>query len=238
MANPNVTYTFTNGTVADASQVMQNFTDLINGLTDGSKSLNVDAITAAGTATLNGDSVIGNASGDASTVNATMTFAATPKVDVIAEKTSAAGVIIDGLLLKDNGIFGRTDGITIPTGYVGENLTATGSAATNVTTYTTIATLTLTTGAWLVSAGFYSDNGPTQTGGYHQLFIKGVTSATIAKDYMYFVGQPAASSHAGSFATQLVVIASGDADKTIIVKQKSQSASNTGIAFISAIRAA
>lgn len=104
MANPSVTYTFTNETVADATQVNQNFTDLINGLTDGSKSLNVDAITAAGTATLNGDSVIGNASGDASTVNATMSFVATPKVDTIAEKTAAAGVTIDGVLLKDNGI--------------------------------------------------------------------------------------------------------------------------------------
>jgi hypothetical protein len=104
MANPSVTYTFTNGTVADASQVNQNFTDLINGLTDGSKSLNVDAITAAGTATFNGDTVIGNASGDAATVNATMTFAATPKTDVIAEKTGAAGVTIDGVLCKDNTI--------------------------------------------------------------------------------------------------------------------------------------
>jgi len=72
MAGPSVTYTFTNGTVADASQVNQNFTDLINGLTDGTKDLNINALTAAGTATLNGDSIIGNASGNASTVNATI----------------------------------------------------------------------------------------------------------------------------------------------------------------------
>jgi len=69
MANPSVTYTFTNGTTADGTQVSQNFTDLINGLTDGTKSLNIDAITAAGTATFNGAVNLGNATGDAITVN-------------------------------------------------------------------------------------------------------------------------------------------------------------------------
>jgi len=104
MANPSVTYTFTNGTTADGTQVSQNFTDLINGLTDGTKSLNIDAITAAGAATFNGNTIIGNSSGDTSTVNATMSFATTPKVDIISEKTSGAGVTIDGVLLKDNTI--------------------------------------------------------------------------------------------------------------------------------------
>jgi hypothetical protein len=69
MANPTVTYTFVNGNVADASQVNQNFTDLINGLTDGTKSLNIDAITAAGKAVLNGAVDLGNAVGDVITVN-------------------------------------------------------------------------------------------------------------------------------------------------------------------------
>ncbi len=71
MAGPSVTYTFTNGTVADATQVNQNFTDLINGLTDGTKDLNINALTAAGTATLNGNVIIGNAAGDTVTVNGT-----------------------------------------------------------------------------------------------------------------------------------------------------------------------
>lgn len=104
MASPAVTYTFVNGNVADASQVNQNFTDIINSLTDGTKSLNIDAITASGTATFNGNSTIGDTSGDSSTVNATMSFATTPKTDNIAEKTSSAGVTIDGVLCKDNTI--------------------------------------------------------------------------------------------------------------------------------------
>jgi len=54
MANPAVTYTFVNGVTADAAEVNQNFTDLINGLTDATKDLSISAITAAGTATFNG----------------------------------------------------------------------------------------------------------------------------------------------------------------------------------------
>ena len=76
MANPSVTYTFSNGTAADASEVNTNFSDIINSLTDGTKSLSIDAITAAGAATFNGNVTLGNASGDAITVTGTPTFGA------------------------------------------------------------------------------------------------------------------------------------------------------------------
>lgn len=64
MANPTVTYTFVNGNVADASQVNQNFTDIINSLTDGTKSINIDSLTVGGTLTANGAVDLGNAAGD------------------------------------------------------------------------------------------------------------------------------------------------------------------------------
>jgi len=64
MANPSVTYSFSNGTTADATQVNQNFTDLINSLIDGTKSLSIDALTTAGIATFNDAVTLGNASGD------------------------------------------------------------------------------------------------------------------------------------------------------------------------------
>lgn len=64
MAAPAVTYTFANSTTADASQVNQNFTDIINGVSDGTKDLSISALTVAGTATLNGNVALGNASGD------------------------------------------------------------------------------------------------------------------------------------------------------------------------------
>lgn len=63
-----------------------NFQDVVNGLSDGTKDLNVAAITAAGaltvagTATLNGNVVLGNASTDTLTVNAAQTVNASMTV--------------------------------------------------------------------------------------------------------------------------------------------------------------
>lgn len=64
MTSPSITYTFSNGTTADGTQVNQNFTDLINSLTDATKSLSIDALTCAGTATFNGAVALGNGTPD------------------------------------------------------------------------------------------------------------------------------------------------------------------------------
>lgn len=72
MANPAVTYTFSNSTTADATQVNQNFTDLINGATDGTKDYSISALTVAGAATLNGNITLGNASADDLTITASL----------------------------------------------------------------------------------------------------------------------------------------------------------------------
>lgn len=72
MAYTTVTYTFSNSTTADATQVNQNFTDLINGLSDGTKDLSVSALTAAGTSTLNGNVNLGNSSSDDLTITAAL----------------------------------------------------------------------------------------------------------------------------------------------------------------------
>jgi hypothetical protein len=128
MAYPAVTYTFTNGTTASATEVNQNFTDLINGLSDGTKDLSISALTVAGTASLNGAVNIGNATSDDIAVNGYITTALIPKTDdsydlgtaalawqdayfdgrvytdTISELTSAAGVTIDSVLLKDGNV--------------------------------------------------------------------------------------------------------------------------------------
>lgn len=44
MALPSVTYTFVSGTPSDANQVNTNFLDLVNSLTDGTKSLTVNSV--------------------------------------------------------------------------------------------------------------------------------------------------------------------------------------------------
>lgn len=72
MAAPSLTYTLTNGATADASQVMQNYNDILNGITDGTKDLSISALTCAGTATLNGHVNLGNASADDLTITASL----------------------------------------------------------------------------------------------------------------------------------------------------------------------
>jgi hypothetical protein len=127
MANPTVTYTFVNGNVADASQVNQNFTDVINSLTDGSKSLNIDAITAAGAATLNSNVTLGNAVGDAITVNGAFAgtggdASATQKgLVTTSTQTFAGDKTFSGSITPSGGIVGKTDGAAVGAGKVGQN---------------------------------------------------------------------------------------------------------------------
>ena len=64
MAYPSYTYTLTNSTTADATQVMQNYNDILNGISDGTKDISVNALTVAGAATLNGNITLGNATSD------------------------------------------------------------------------------------------------------------------------------------------------------------------------------
>lgn len=51
MAYISVTNQFVNGTVANATDVNQNFTDIVNGLKDGTKDLNIAALNVGGTLT-------------------------------------------------------------------------------------------------------------------------------------------------------------------------------------------
>ncbi len=94
MAGPSVTYTFVNATVSDASQVNQNFTDLVNGATDGTKDYNINALTAAGTATLNGNVILGNAASDTIAANGYVSTNLTIK-STDATATAGPDIIID-----------------------------------------------------------------------------------------------------------------------------------------------
>jgi hypothetical protein len=79
MASIAVTYTFSNGSTADADEVNTNFTDITDGLSDGTKDLSVSALTAAGTTTLNGNVTLGNATGDDIGVSGRITTDIDPK---------------------------------------------------------------------------------------------------------------------------------------------------------------
>jgi hypothetical protein len=72
MGFPTVTYTFSNSTTADATQVNQNFTDLINGVSDGTKNISVSAGTFAGTVNCQGAVTLGASSGNLLTINGSL----------------------------------------------------------------------------------------------------------------------------------------------------------------------
>lgn len=50
-----MTYTFVNGTSADGTEVNTNFTDLVNGVGDGTKDLTINALTTNSNITMGGD---------------------------------------------------------------------------------------------------------------------------------------------------------------------------------------
>ena len=72
MGAPTLTYQLANGTTADAAQVMQDFNDLLNAMTDGTKDFSISALTLAGTGTFNGHVILGSASSDDLTFNGSL----------------------------------------------------------------------------------------------------------------------------------------------------------------------
>jgi hypothetical protein len=119
VASPSVTYTFANSTTADASQVNTNFTDLINGLTDGTKDLSISALTVGGTATLNGSVNLGNASGDDLTITASLASTLSVKTTYSYDLGSST-IGLRSIYLGDAGSAARATrliGATVASGY-------------------------------------------------------------------------------------------------------------------------
>ena len=71
MANISVTNTFVNGNTLDATQVNQNFSDIINGTSDGTRDITVATINT-GSLVTTGDVTFGNATGDNVTVTGSL----------------------------------------------------------------------------------------------------------------------------------------------------------------------
>lgn len=72
MAYPSYSYTFTNGGTISAAEVNQNFTDILYGISDGTKDINVLKVTAAGLATLSAAVILGTSSANDVTFNGSL----------------------------------------------------------------------------------------------------------------------------------------------------------------------
>lgn len=111
MASISVTNTFTNGSTADASEVNTNFSDIINGTSDGTKDLSVAALTCASTVTFNGNVTIGNATSDTVTFTGRVASSILPSTDNANDLGSSAlkWADIRGVLATFTGAVNATD---------------------------------------------------------------------------------------------------------------------------------
>jgi len=144
MAAPSVTNTFVAGTTAKATEVNQNFTDVINGITDGTKDLTISALAVGGAATFATTIAV---TGEATLTGGTAAFTANGHI------TLAAGA--DLLLSSTSDITVNTNKFTVA-GATGNTLIAgtlevTG-AIIQTSTLAAAGTITLGAGADLVGS--------------------------------------------------------------------------------------
>lgn len=178
MAYPSYTYTLTNSTTADATQVMQNFNDLLNGVSDGTKDISVNALTVAGAATLNGNITLGNATSDDLTATGRWASNLDPKTAATYDHGTSSqtwramyldnGATDSGAIYFDAGttkfIKGSADGTTLNIGgftkiapvdaeYKGRTTSAAATAGYIGEVIETVSTITAltgqTTGVWI-----------------------------------------------------------------------------------------
>jgi hypothetical protein len=167
---------------------MQNFNDILNGISDGTKDISVNALTVAGAATLNGNITLGNATSDDLTATGRWASNLDPKTAATYDHGTSSqtwramyldnGATDSGAIYFDAGttkfIKGSADGTTLniggftliapvdaeykgrttsaaaTAGYLGEVKTVDSSTSVG-TSPTTLATLALTPGVWLLS---------------------------------------------------------------------------------------
>lgn len=134
---------------------------------------------------------------------------------------------------------GAGDGTAVPAGYIGETLETTAANYTppDLVNFYSGATLTLTTGVWLVSASGFVSGASGFTGIEARLNIKG---AGIYTDGKTNIKQecPTAQYATATFAPQAVVVASGDANKTVVFETRLRGAISPVDIYMVAVRIA
>lgn len=102
-----VTYTFTNGSTADGTQVNTNFQDGINASSDGTEDFSISALTCAGAATFNGNVTLGNGTVDDITFTGSLA-SSIPIKTTFSYDVGIATVGIKSIYFGDDGSAART----------------------------------------------------------------------------------------------------------------------------------
>ena len=162
-----------------------------------------------------------------------------PAIGASFPLTVDAGTILSGTVasarLPAGQYPGSTAGTAIGAGYVGELKEATGSAG-SFTTITTVASLTLTDGTWLINGDMFFNGNASASDTSANWMLKGVDDSTTAKGKIYS-GSPAGLRAAIKLPSRVIQIASSDADKTIKIRATTTN-SQTADGYLSAVRIA
>ena len=90
MAYPSVPNSFTDGETIDAGRHNENYAAIVNGLSDGTKDINVGSCTMAGNLTVAGNTVLGDSSGDTVSFSGTLATDIMPTADATYSLGSAS----------------------------------------------------------------------------------------------------------------------------------------------------
>jgi hypothetical protein len=186
MAAPSVTNTFTNGTTADATEVNQNFTDVINGITDGTKDLTISALTVNGAAAFNGTVTLGNATGDDVVVTGYVASTVIPKTNAAYDLGSSSlgwqALYLDNDSTDGGAVYFDADGTT----FIKCNAAGTNILVDGVTSFSTDCDITPNADASydlgstsLNFVALYLDNGATDGGA---IYFNAGTTAFLKSD--------------------------------------------------------
>lgn len=193
MANPAVTYTFANSTTADASQVNTNFQDIIDSLTDGTKSLTIDALTCAGSATFNGAVTLGNGTPD--DITWTGSLASTIPIKTTYSYDFGSSTIgLRSVYLGSSDSAARTTriiGATVASSWTFTLPTAVPSAAKSVMTFDTSGTASFEHRSIATTVSKTNSDSPYTVLATDQVILCNATSGAIT------VNLPAAASYSG-----------------------------------------
>lgn len=157
---------------------MQNFNDILNGVTDGTKNLSISALTCAGTATLNGDVNIGDASADTLTILASLGGTIPVKTDVTYDLGSTSKRM-QNIYAKQ--YYGIPTNTAVGSGFIGEVVSSTGFGGAVDLNNALVALGSLaipSAGNWLLFAAL-SINGTDGATNYAEWCV-GTTSASSA----------------------------------------------------------
>lgn len=118
-----------------------------------------------------------------------------------------------------------------------EELSSITNAACNTSGYTTVTTLTLTVGTWVVSAGGMGGGGGSCVSHGLKLFVKGSCASAYGDDITQVITN---SSYGNQFAfpSRVVTIAAGDADKTVYLQSQTSGGNGQCYGSIRALRVA